>query len=82
MALSERRLVKIIEYLVDNAHNYYEPEALVADSDYGGILSSLLMGPCALEYSKTKIGDQLWSDPPADELVSSNIFIFEIHHDF
>lgn len=69
MALSERRLIKIIEYLVENAHNYYELEALIADPDYGGILSSLLMGPCALEYTKTKTIDQLWTDPSADELV-------------
>lgn len=69
LALSEKRLAKIIEYLVENAHNYYEPEALMADPDYGGLLSSLLMGPCALEYTKAKTTDQLWPDPPADELV-------------
>lgn len=52
-----------------NASRYYEREALVADVDYGNLLSSLLMGPCALEYSKTKTNDHYYSDPPADELV-------------
>lgn len=38
-------------------------------SDYGSILSSLLVGPCALEYSRAKTPDHYWTDPPADELV-------------
>lgn len=49
---------------------YYEKDALVADPDYGSILSSLLVGPCALDYSRTKTPDHFWTDPPADELVS------------
>lgn len=28
-----------------------------------------LVGPCALDYSRTKSNDQFWTDPPADELV-------------
>lgn len=27
------------------------------------------VGPCALDYSKTRTPDQYWNDPPADELV-------------
>lgn len=27
------------------------------------------VGPCALDYSKTKTQDHFWTDPPADELV-------------
>lgn len=27
------------------------------------------MGPCALEYTKMKTADHLWTDPSADELV-------------
>lgn len=27
------------------------------------------VGPCALDYTKTKTPDQYWNDPPADELV-------------
>lgn len=69
MALYGNKLTKIIDHLVMNASRYYEREALVADVDYGNLLSSLLMGPCALEYSKTKTNDHYYTDPPADELV-------------
>nr|XP_013189572.1 unnamed protein product [Amyelois transitella] len=69
IALFERQLAKIIEHLVSNATRYYERDALVADPDYGSILSSLLVGPCALEYSKAKAPACFWTDPPADELV-------------
>lgn len=70
IALFERQLAKIIEHLVNNANRYYERDALVADPDFGSILSSLLVGPCALEYSKAKAPACFWTDPPADELVS------------
>ncbi|CAG9138229.1 unnamed protein product [Plutella xylostella] len=69
LALFERQLAKIIEHLVGTAPRYYERDALVADPDYGSILSSLLVGPCALEYSKAKAPACFWTDPPADELV-------------
>ncbi|XP_041971436.1 small G protein signaling modulator 2-like isoform X2 [Aricia agestis] len=69
IALFEKQLAKIIEYLVNNATRYYDRDALVADPDYGSILSSLLVGPCALEYSKAKAPICFWTDPPADELV-------------
>ncbi|XP_037872308.1 small G protein signaling modulator 2 isoform X2 [Bombyx mori] len=69
IALFEKQLAKIIEHLVTNATRYYERDALVADPDYGSILSSLLVGPCALEYSKAKPPVTFWTDPPADELV-------------
>jgi hypothetical protein len=32
-------------------------------------LSYTTVGPCALDYSKTKTQDHFWTDPPADELV-------------
>lgn len=55
--------------MVTNATRYYEKDSLVADPDFGSILSSLLVGPCALEYSRAKTPDYFWTDPPADELV-------------
>lgn len=70
LALFDKQLAKIIDYLVSNANKYYDKDALVADPDYGSILSSLLVGPCALDYSRTKTPDHYWTDPPADELVS------------
>ncbi|KAH8387140.1 hypothetical protein KR093_005048, partial [Drosophila rubida] len=69
LALYEKRLTKIIEYLVSNAQSYYERDSLVADPDYGSILSSLLVGPCALEFTRAKTADHYWTDPHADELV-------------
>lgn len=76
LALFEKQLAKIIDYLVSNANKYYDKDALVADPDYGSILSSLLVGPCALDYSRTKTPDHFWTDPPADELVSIQFFWF------
>lgn len=29
----------------------------------------VLVGPCALDYTKMKTSDHFWTDPPADELV-------------
>ncbi|XP_037936308.1 small G protein signaling modulator 2-like [Teleopsis dalmanni] len=69
LALYEKRLSKIIEHLVNNANNYYDRDALVADPDFGSILSSLLVGPCALEFTRAKTADHYWLDPHADELV-------------
>lgn len=69
MALYEKKLSRIIDHLVSNAMHYYERDSLVADPDCGSILGSLLVGPCALEYSRAKTADHFWSDPPADELV-------------
>ncbi|CAH1163281.1 unnamed protein product [Phaedon cochleariae] len=69
LALFMKQLPRIIDYIVSNAHKYYDKDALVADSDYGTILSSLLVGPCALDYSSMKSHDHFWTDPPADELV-------------
>lgn len=60
---------RIIEHLVTNATRYYDKESLVADPDYGSILGSLLVGPCALDYSRARTSDHFWTDPPADELV-------------
>ncbi|XP_015502391.1 small G protein signaling modulator 2 isoform X6 [Parus major] len=68
-ALIEKVLDKIVQYIVDNCSKYYEKEALLADPVCGPILASLLVGPCALEYTKLKTADHYWTDPSADELV-------------
>ncbi|XP_037089913.1 small G protein signaling modulator 1-like [Pollicipes pollicipes] len=68
-ALFEKQLANIINFLVQNSNQYYERDALIADPDFGTILGSLLVGPCALEYTRMKTLDHFWSDPPADELV-------------
>lgn len=69
LALFEKQLACIVDHLVHNCSKYYEKDALVADPVSGQILASLLVGPCALDYSKMKTQDHFWTDPPADELV-------------
>ncbi|KAL1485413.1 hypothetical protein MTO96_010134 [Rhipicephalus appendiculatus] len=69
LALFEKQLACIVDHLVHNSSKYYEKDALVADPVSGQILASLLVGPCALDYSKMKTQDHFWTDPPADELV-------------
>ncbi|KAM4815721.1 small G protein signaling modulator 1-like [Thomomys bottae] len=68
-ALFEKVLDKIVHYLVENSSKYYEKEALLTDPVDGPILASLLVGPCALEYTRMKTADHFWTDPSADELV-------------
>ncbi|XP_043571423.1 small G protein signaling modulator 1-like isoform X1 [Chiloscyllium plagiosum] len=68
-ALFEKVLDKIVQHLVENSSKYYEKEALMMDPVDGPILGSLLVGPCALEYTKMKTADHFWTDPSADELV-------------
>uniref|UniRef100_A0A3Q2C9C4 Small G protein signaling modulator 2 n=1 Tax=Cyprinodon variegatus TaxID=28743 RepID=A0A3Q2C9C4_CYPVA len=68
-ALFEKVLDKIVQHIVDNSSKYYEREALMHDPVFGPILAALLVGPCALEYTKLKTSDHFWSDPSANELV-------------
>ncbi|XP_060048542.1 small G protein signaling modulator 1 isoform X2 [Erinaceus europaeus] len=68
-ALFEKVLDKIVHYLVENSSKYYEKGALLMDPVDGPILASLLVGPCALEYTRMKTADHCWTDPSADELV-------------
>ncbi|KAG9263042.1 small G protein signaling modulator 1 [Astyanax mexicanus] len=68
-ALTEKVLDKIVLYLVENSSKFYEREGLLRDPVDGPILASLLVGPCALEYTKAKTANHFWTDPSADELV-------------
>ncbi|CAL8321821.1 unnamed protein product [Lota lota] len=68
-ALMEKLLDKIVVYLVEHSSSLYEREAMLLDPVDGPILASLLVGPCALEYTKVKTADHFWTDPSADELV-------------
>ncbi|XP_056018414.1 small G protein signaling modulator 1-like isoform X5 [Ostrea edulis] len=69
LAVFQKQLHKILDYLVQNYSRYYDPNALIADPVDGPIFASLLVGPCALDYTKMKTTDHFWTDPPADELV-------------
>ncbi|XP_077021629.1 small G protein signaling modulator 2 isoform X2 [Tamandua tetradactyla] len=68
-ALIEKVLDRVVQYLVESCSKFYEKEALLADPVFGPILASLLVGPCALEYTKLKTANHYWTDPSADELV-------------
>ncbi|XP_037548193.1 small G protein signaling modulator 1 [Nematolebias whitei] len=68
-ALMEKLLDKIVLYLVENSSAFYDKGAMLMDPVDGPILASLLVGPCALEYTKVKTADHFWTDPSADELV-------------
>lgn len=69
-ALIEKKLVSIVEYLAENASKYFEPSALMANYLCAQILSSLLVGPSALEFSKSKTSDYYqFDDPTAAELL-------------
>uniref|UniRef100_A0AAZ3SQ56 Small G protein signaling modulator 2 n=1 Tax=Oncorhynchus tshawytscha TaxID=74940 RepID=A0AAZ3SQ56_ONCTS len=67
-ALFEKVLDKIVQYIVDNSSKYYERESLMHDTVFGPILACLLVGPCALEYTKLKTSDHFWTDPKAGGL--------------
>ncbi|XP_055339768.1 small G protein signaling modulator 1-like [Paramacrobiotus metropolitanus] len=69
IALVEKVLDKIVDYLVKSADKYYSANSLIADPTDGPIIASLLVGPCALDFSRMKTPDHLWTDPSADELV-------------
>ncbi|CAF3414264.1 unnamed protein product [Rotaria sp. Silwood1] len=68
-ALIHRSLHKIVEYIVNISSKYYESYALVCNSVQGPIFASLLVGPCAVEFTRLQISDHLWTDSNAKELV-------------
>lgn len=69
LALINKLLGKIIEHIVENSKELYHPYALIADPVDGLIFNSLLIGPCALEYTRVKTIDFLWTEQNADELI-------------
>ncbi|XP_076802337.1 small G protein signaling modulator 1-like isoform X3 [Clavelina lepadiformis] len=69
MALTSKLLTQIVEDLVKNSSKYYEKTSIMSDPVRGKLIASLLVGPCALDYTKMKTQDHYWSDPPAVELL-------------
>ena len=69
IALLNKCLIKIIDHLIEVSDSFYYSYALLADPVDGPIFSSLLIGPCALEYTQMKSCEHIWNDPNADELV-------------
>ncbi|CDW59213.1 small G protein signaling modulator 2 [Trichuris trichiura] len=58
LALVEKVLDLIVDYIAKNAPRYYDPEALMFDSVTGNMVAGLLVGPCALEYTKEALLDE------------------------
>ena len=54
---------------ITNFRFYDSKLSIVGDPDLGPIFTSLVVGPCALEFSRVKQLNHYWYDPPADELV-------------
>jgi hypothetical protein len=69
IAIIEKSLTAIIDALQESSARFYTPEALMADASDAAILSSLVAGPCALEYTRFKTCDNLFTDQNADELI-------------
>eukprot|EP00118_Oscarella_pearsei_P011761 m.81528 g.81528 ORF g.81528 m.81528 type:complete len:991 (+) comp36237_c0_seq28:527-3499(+) len=68
LALVENFLGDLLRALVKNSSSFYD-SSLVSHPVDGHIFVNLLDGPCAMEYSRMKTADHLWTDPPADELL-------------
>ena len=49
LAILNKSLTEIIDYLYNNSSKFYLPHALMADPLDGEIFCSLLIGPCTLE---------------------------------
>lgn len=69
LALLNKTLGKILDYIISTSDKYYLKTSLINNPVDSVLLSSLLVGPCALEYTKIKTQDYLWIDQRADELV-------------
>lgn len=70
LALIEKKLVNIVEHLAENSSKYYESGALMSNYLCAQILCSLLVGPAAIEFSRSKTNDHYnFDDPTADELL-------------
>ncbi|KAA0186325.1 Small G protein signaling modulator 1 [Fasciolopsis buskii] len=69
VALLEKVLDKIVYYLAANANRFYEKFAIMADPCDGMLIADLLRGPCAVDYSRTRTADYLYTDPPVAELI-------------
>ena len=76
LALLNRLLMKIIEFIIANSNKYYLSYALAADPVDGPIFGSLIIGPCTLEYTRIKAYENFYSDPNADELIQRH----RMHH--
>uniref|UniRef100_A0A5S6QT94 Rab-GAP TBC domain-containing protein n=1 Tax=Trichuris muris TaxID=70415 RepID=A0A5S6QT94_TRIMR len=76
VALVEKVLDLIVDYIAKNAPRYYDEEALMFDSVSGNMVAGLLIGPCALEYTKEALldDDNCFNGFTISELLQRNQF--------
>ncbi|KRZ13883.1 Small G protein signaling modulator 2 [Trichinella zimbabwensis] len=55
LAITEKVLDIIIKYISENARKYYDENALMRDSVSSSMVAGLLVGICALEYTKLEV---------------------------
>ncbi|KRZ44466.1 Small G protein signaling modulator 2 [Trichinella pseudospiralis] len=55
LAITEKVLDIIIKYISENAKKYYDENALMRDSVSSSMVAGLLVGICALEYTKLEV---------------------------
>ena len=57
----DNQIIEFLSILIRIFVRFYEPErSLVGDPDLGPILASLVVGPCALEFSRVHQADTYW----------------------
>lgn len=75
-ALIENKLVSIVDYLGKNSAKYYESDALMSNYLCAQILSSLLVGLSALDFSRGKTNNYYqFDEPTAEELMKRHNLI-------
>uniref|UniRef100_A0A5K3F980 Rab-GAP TBC domain-containing protein n=2 Tax=Mesocestoides corti TaxID=53468 RepID=A0A5K3F980_MESCO len=82
VALFQKTLGKIADYLVHNALTYYERVSILAHPFDGQLFADLLRGPCTHEYTHIRTSDHLWTDPSAGELMQRKmIYCAGVHNE-
>ncbi|KAL7062695.1 hypothetical protein AAHC03_01063 [Spirometra sp. Aus1] len=69
VALLNKSLDKIVDYLVEHASEYYERVSILSHPCDGPLFADLLRGPCTHDYTRIRTNDHLWTDPSARELL-------------
>ncbi|KAH9287290.1 Small G protein signaling modulator 1 [Echinococcus granulosus] len=69
IALFQKSLCQIVDYLVENATSHYERVSIIAHPFDSQLFADLLRGPSTHDYTRIRTSDHLWTDPSAGELM-------------
>ncbi|CDS41098.2 small g protein signaling modulator 1 [Echinococcus multilocularis] len=69
IALFQKSLCQIVDYLVENAASHYERVSIIAHPFDSQLFADLLRGPSTHDYTRIRTSDHLWTDPSAGELM-------------